>query len=252
MEAKQTELRKKSKWSKIPNALTISRLVIALAIVLVLLIRPYGWDIDNANDYLGIAIIPFDGITCVVDKVSYQFQGMLYTQVLVAGGLFVLGCLTDFLDGYLSRKYNWVSNFGKIMDPVADKVLVDATLIVLSVYNLVFVWITIIIIARDILVDATRMVKAKEGIVVPANIWGKCKTVFQMLGIMLILFCFNRYILVPDSDIIPPMCQDHAGPYLMYNPIAALANIGLYLALIFSVVSGVIYEVKMLSQPKAK
>ena len=249
MEAKQTELRKNSKWSKIPNALTISRLVIAVAIVLVLLIRPYGWDIDN-DGTLGIAVIPFLGITCEINGTLFQFEGLLYTQVLVAGGLFVLGCLTDFLDGYLSRKYNWISNFGKIMDPVADKVLVDATLIVLSVYNLVFVWITIIIIARDILVDATRMVKAKEGIVVPANVWGKCKTIFQMLGIMLILFCFNRYMLIPDTGI--PMCQDHAGPYLMYNPIAALANTGLYLALIFSVVSGVIYEVKMLSKPKVK
>ena len=243
MASKQKELKKVHKGKWIPNALTISRLVFALAIVLVLLIKPYGWAVDNQEGmYEGIYMYGIS-IDWKLGVLPVQFISVFYVQFLVAGGLFVLGCITDFLDGFLSRKYNWVSDFGKIMDPVADKVLVDATLIVLCVYNLVYVWIVILIIARDILVDATRMVKAKEGKVVPANIWGKCKTVFQMLGIMLILFAFNRIIF----NINLPISFEQ-----MYNPATAIANIGLYLALIFSLTSGVIYEVQMLSKPKKR
>ncbi|MCF0227385.1 MAG: CDP-diacylglycerol--glycerol-3-phosphate 3-phosphatidyltransferase [Malacoplasma sp.] len=255
MEAKQTELKSNSKWSKIPNALTISRLVFAVAIVIVLFIKPYNWIIDNGDALLdegfgtgsGFYNFPMS-VMGTYHGIEVTYSSFMYIQFYVAAGLFILGCLTDFLDGYLSRKYNWISNFGKIMDPVADKVLVDSVLIVLAVFGLTYVWIVIIIIARDILVDATRMVKAKEGIVVPANIWGKCKTVFQMIGILMFLIVFNRIgIWNEESGIIGFVSFKG-----MYNPATAIANSGLCLALIFSVVSGVIYEVKMLAKPKVK
>ena len=266
MKAQQTNLKKVHKGKQIPNILTISRLVIAVAIVLVLLIKPYGWDMDKVEG--GYAFAGVAAYQIPVTKIGQEYLGIhteftyityLSGQFLIAGGLFVIGCITAFLDGYLSRKYNWVSNFGKIMDPVADKVLIDATLIVLAVYNLVFVWIVIILVARDILVDATGMVKAKEGKVVPANIWGKCKTVFQMFGVMEILFVFNRIYFVAtkftpviDSNDLVPFFQDKNTMEYMYNPVTAMANIGMYLALIFSLASGVIYEVQMLSKPKTK
>ena len=261
MESQQAELKKVHKGKWIPNALTISRLIIAIAIVLVLLIKPYSWGIDKDEGGSSTGLVSFV-LEGVVKKETweglvgyeYTYASFLYGQFIVAGALFIVGCLTDFLDGFLSRKYNWVSDFGKIMDPVADKVLVDATLIVLTVYNLVFVWIVIIIVARDILVDATRMVKAKEGKVVPANIWGKCKTVFQMIGVIEILFVFNRVATFVNTGTEPGFIgyQDTLGMSYMYNPAIALANIGLYLALIFSVTSGIIYEIQMLGKPKAK
>ena len=249
MKSKQKHFKKVHKGKWIPNALTMSRVIIAIAIVVVLLVQPYGWSIDN-NERVGIVTIPIIGITKTYGLTECAYESTLYIQFLIAGSLFIIGCLTDFLDGYLSRKYNWISNFGKIMDPVADKVLIDATLIVLCVYNFVYVWIVVLLIARDILVDATRMVKAKEGKVVPANIWGKCKTVFQMLGIMEIMFVFNRIWLIPEYGITIP--QDQLGFNEMYNPATAIANIGLYLALFFSLTSGIIYEVQMLKKHKAK
>ena len=237
MKAKQTELKKVYKGKWIPNALTISRLVFAVAIVVVLIVKPYNWGIDH------------DGIVGIWDfdvKLGGELYNVIYyAQFSIAGGLFILGCLTDFLDGYLSRKYNWVSTFGKIMDPVADKVLINSTLIMLSVYNLVFVWITILLIARDVLVDATRMVKAKDGIVVPANIWGKLKTVFEMLGILVFFLGFNRYRTLDGFN-------KYVTFHTMYNDLSALINVGMYLALIFSITSGVIYEVNMLKKPTKK
>ena len=250
MKAKQEELKKVHKGKWIPNALTISRLVIAVAIVIVLLVKPYEWHIDCEKNGLGGGFAEISlGLTKSIESTVYTYVTTLFVQFYVAGGLFVLGCITDFLDGFLSRKYNWVSKFGKIMDPVADKVLVDATLIILVAYNLVYVWIVVLLIARDILVDATRMVKATEGKVVPANIWGKCKTVFEMLGILLFLFFFNRIGRCTEGYYRP---QDIDEMKNMYNPATAIANIGLYLALIFSIVSGVIYEIQMLSKPKIK
>lgn len=97
--------------------------------------------------------------------------------------IFVLAFLTDMLDGYLARKNNQVSNFGKIMDPLADKVLVAAAMVLLTASGVVNPWITILVLAREFAVSGIRIAAAAEGNVVAASWWGKIKTIEQFIAI---------------------------------------------------------------------
>ena len=105
--------------------------------------------------------------------------------------IFALAFLTDLLDGYLARKNNQVSDFGKIMDPLADKVLVAAAMILLTQTGVVSAWVTILVLAREFIVSGVRMAAAAEGNVVAASIWGKAKTMWQFIAITLALL-INR------------------------------------------------------------
>ena len=106
---------------------------------------------------------------------------------LIATALFVLAFFTDWLDGYLARKTNQVTNFGKIMDPLADKVLVAAAMVCMTADGMVNPWITIAILAREFTVSGIRIAAAAEGNVVAASIWGKLKTVWQFIAITVAL-----------------------------------------------------------------
>jgi CDP-diacylglycerol--glycerol-3-phosphate 3-phosphatidyltransferase len=101
--------------------------------------------------------------------------------------LFAFGSFTDFLDGYIARKYNLVTTFGKFMDPIADKLLVNTTFIFLSVWAEIPVIVTIIMIARDTIVDAIRLVMMDQQVVIAASKWGKAKTVTQMIALIVVL-----------------------------------------------------------------
>lgn len=101
--------------------------------------------------------------------------------------IFVLAFLTDMLDGYLARKNNQVSNFGKIMDPLADKVLVAAAMVLLTASGVVNPWITILVLAREFAVSGIRIAAAAEGNVVAASWWGKIKTIEQFVAITVAL-----------------------------------------------------------------
>ncbi len=107
-----------------------------------------------------------------------------------AGIVFVLASLTDFADGYLARKNDIVSNFGKFLDPVADKLLVMTSMIMLSGRpgSLLPAWLVCVILARDLLIDCLRMMAAKKGIVIAAGPLGKIKTTLQMLAVIALLF----------------------------------------------------------------
>lgn len=108
----------------------------------------------------------------------------MYTNwSLVTTIIFVLAFLTDMLDGYLARKNNEVSNFGKIMDPLADKVLVAAAMVLLTASGVVNPWITILVLAREFAVSGIRIAAAAEGNVVAASWWGKIKTIEQFIAI---------------------------------------------------------------------
>lgn len=111
--------------------------------------------------------------------------------------LFVLAFLTDMLDGYLARKNNQVSNFGKIMDPLADKVLVAAAMVLLTASGVVSSWVTILVLAREFAVSGIRIAAAAEGNVVAASKWGKLKTIWQFIAITLALI-INRGNLFVD------------------------------------------------------
>lgn len=108
---------------------------------------------------------------------------------LTAAGLFILGCITDFLDGKIARKYNLVTDFGKFIDPVADKLLVLTTMIMLVHLRMMDAWIVIVILCRELAVDGLRMVAVGQGKVIAAGPLGKWKTTCQMvlITVMLIL-----------------------------------------------------------------
>lgn len=105
----------------------------------------------------------------------------------IALGIFVVASLTDLLDGKIARKYNLVTNFGKLMDPLADKLLVSAALICLSAQDRLAAWIVIVIISREFIVSGLRQIAADNGIVIAASYWGKYKTTFQMIMICLLI-----------------------------------------------------------------
>ena len=107
--------------------------------------------------------------------------------------VFLLASFTDFLDGHLARKNNMVTNFGKFLDPLADKLLVAAALIMLVESGIIPAWIPIIILAREFSVSGIRMLAASEGKVIAASWYGKVKTVSQMVAISLAFLCTSRF-----------------------------------------------------------
>lgn len=116
---------------------------------------------------------------------------------IAAGVLFILAALTDLLDGQIARKYNLVTDFGKFIDPVADKLLVLATLVMLVRGGLMEAWVTVVILCRELAVDGLRMVAVGQGKVIAAGSLGKWKTTFQMVTIVCILLlnkaCFATW-----------------------------------------------------------
>ena len=109
---------------------------------------------------------------------------------LLSLAIFIIASLTDLLDGKIARKYNLVTNFGKFMDPIADKLLVCSALIILIQLGRIPSWVVLIIIAREFIIGGFRTVAADNGVVIAASYWGKYKTVFQMIMVCLMLANF--------------------------------------------------------------
>lgn len=110
----------------------------------------------------------------------------------IATAIFIVASLTDLADGKIARKYNLVTNFGKFMDPLADKLLVCSALICLVESKKLSAWIVIIIIAREFIISGFRLVAADNGVVIAASYWGKFKTTFQMLMIIALILDFQH------------------------------------------------------------
>lgn len=136
---------------------------------------------------------------------------------LIATVIFALASLTDMLDGQIARKYNMVTNFGKLMDPLADKVLTAAAMICLVELGDLAAWIAVVIIFREYLITGLRSVAASENIVVAANIWGKVKTVCQMIALMLLMV----------KPQIIDLCGINIGLWLIYVAVALTIYSGL-------------------------
>ena len=145
---------------------------------------------------------------------------------IVAFVLFVAASVTDFFDGYLARKHNLVSNFGKIMDPLADKILVYSAFCLMVDDNTIAGWMLIVILAREFVVAGMRTVAASEGIVIAAAMSGKIKTVLQMIAVPLLLFV--------------PVLEGSAAGYV----VNFAAQIFLWGSLIMTVYSGIEYVMK--------
>ncbi len=136
----------------LPNKLTIIRVIMIPFFVLFLLSDLLG----NASDWIALIV-------------------------------FIVASLTDLLDGYLARKHNLVTNFGKFMDPLADKLLVCAAMICLVELGRLPAWIVVIIISREFIISGFRLIASDNGVVIAASYWGKFKTTFQMIMICLLI-----------------------------------------------------------------
>jgi len=151
-----------------PNKLTMARIIMAI-IVIVMLLFPY----DQV------------GINMPIYELNNVTIGLEY---IISGILFIVAAVTDFVDGNYARKHNMVTDFGKVMDAIADKVLVNGVLIILAYNRMIPVIVPVIIITRDTVVDSIKMVAGKKGNVVAASIAGKIKTIAMMVGLSLVFF----------------------------------------------------------------
>lgn len=111
-----------------------------------------------------------------------------------AAAIFIIASLTDMLDGKIARKNNLVTNFGKFMDPLADKLLVCSAMICLTANNKLAAWIVIVIISREFIISGFRLVASDNGVVIAASYWGKFKTTFQMIMIVMLILDFDNDI----------------------------------------------------------
>ena len=150
-----------------PNKLTIARMIIVPFLVIFLLT---GWG-GEANRYISLT-------------------------------LFVVASVTDWFDGYLARKNNLVTNFGKFMDPLADKLLVCSAMICMIDLKRLPAWFVIFIIAREFIISGFRLIAAENGIVIAANYWGKFKTASQMIMIILLILHFDGIFVILEQIFI--------------------------------------------------
>lgn len=120
----------------------------------------------------------------------------------IAAAIFIVASFTDFLDGHIARKYNLVTNFGKFMDPLADKLLVCSAMIALVGMDRLQSWIVIIIIAREFIISGFRLIASDNGVVIAASYWGKFKTNFQMFMIIMLIINLGTDIAVIIENIL--------------------------------------------------
>lgn len=151
------------------NKITMSRVIMSF-IIMILLLFPF--------ELMGIKMP------------TYLFNGNVYIELkyIIAGVIFVIASLTDFFDGYVARKYNMVTDFGKMVDAISDKLLTNTVLIILACDGMVSPIIAVVIIARDIVVDSIKMIIGNKGYAVAAIKIAKYKTAALMFGLALTLF----------------------------------------------------------------
>ena len=141
-------------------------------------------NLPNKLTILRVILIPFF-VAFLMD--AFHIPGTKW----IALAIFIIASLTDMLDGKIARKYNLVTNFGKFMDLLADKLLVCSALIAFVDMDMVPTWIVMIIIAREFIISGFRLVASDNGIVIAAGIWGKLKTVCQMIMIIVLIADFG-------------------------------------------------------------
>ncbi|MBO7096022.1 MAG: CDP-diacylglycerol--glycerol-3-phosphate 3-phosphatidyltransferase [Lachnospiraceae bacterium] len=191
--SEQTNKNKESIWN-LPNALTVFRIILIIPFTVLLLGGQRGW-----------------------------FGSNLLIPDIIADLIFIIASLTDMLDGKIARRYGLVSNFGKFMDPLADKLLVCTAMIALIDMKRIPAWVVIIIIAREFIISGFRLIAVENGKVIAASWWGKFKTTFQM--IMVILMIVEPILVLIGMPVI-------------------VVDIIMYIALALTIVSLIDYLVK--------
>ncbi len=184
----------------LPNRITMARIFLSILIIAILL-------------------FPFDAVGITTLKLFINESIVVDVKYLIVGGLFIVASITDFVDGYIARKYSMVTDLGKMLDAIADKVLVNSVLIILATSGFIHPLIPVIIVCRDTFVNTIKMIAGNKGKVVAAIKSGKLKTICMMIGISLTLF-YNL-------------------PFELWN--LRISDVFLYVACILSVVSAVQY-----------
>ncbi len=190
----------------LPNKITFARIILSVLLLILLVFPMFKIGVEFPILHLGPS-----GSKILVDS-----------KYLIAGFIFLIAATTDFLDGYLARKNNLVTDLGKVLDAIADKVLVNGVLIILAVNGFISVIVPVVIVTRDIIVDSIKMIVGKREGAVGASIAGKVKTVFMLIGITLTFF-YNM-------------------PFEFYN--IRISDLCLLIATVMSIISGIEYYVK--------
>lgn len=180
-------------------------------------------NLPNKLTVLRVALVPV--------FLFFLLSGGIYANYLLAALVFALAALTDALDGHIARSRGLITTFGKFMDPLADKILVASAMIAFVELGMAPSWVVVAIIAREFLVTSLRLVAASENIVIAADIWGKLKTVSQMVWILAALLL---------RGITCTTCV----PLDTFNAAAFAVDVLMYLTLALTVASGINYIVK--------
>ena len=151
-------------------------------------------NLPNKLTIFRVILIPFFVLFLLLEPDNQTFR-------LIADLIFIVASLTDMLDGKIARKYNLVTNFGKFMDPLADKLLVCSALICLIELEQIPAWMVIVIISREFIISGFRLVASDNGVVIAASYWGKFKTTFQMIAVILMILDIDALSLLTTAMI---------------------------------------------------
>lgn len=152
-------------------------------------------NLPNKLTILRMIMIPFFVVALLMEG------GQVQTFRYLAAGIFIVASLTDMLDGKIARKYNLITNFGKFMDPLADKLLVCSALICLVELRELPAWMVIVIISREFIISGFRLVASDNGVVIAASYWGKFKTTFQMIAVVLLILKIEALSMVTTAVV---------------------------------------------------
>ena len=190
-------------------------------------------NLPNKLTMFRIILIPFFVIAMML--ISKDTMYFVYVSLII----YVIASFTDQLDGYISRKYNLITDFGKIMDPLADKLLVAAGFVMLTGMGIVPAWITVIVICRDFIMNAVRMFSAGDKVVIAAAWSGKVKTAFQLIGVCLAIL---------DILNINGGFFAFVNNYTSYSMFELVINAGMSISILIAVIATIYSLIEYLSK----
>ena len=181
-------------------------------------------NVPNILTIARIFITPVFLAVILMDNLPHKF--------LIACIIFSIGSITDAIDGHLARKNNQITNFGKFLDPIADKILTTAALLAFMSMGLCNIWIVMLVLTREFAIASVRMIAAAGGVVIPANIWGKIKTVSQMTFTILIMLLGETWEIISNTNKVL---------FEKLPDLSLISNGLLWITAILTVISGIIY-----------
>ena len=181
-------------------------------------------NVPNLLTIARIIITPIFLAVILMDTLPHRF--------LIACIVFSIASITDAIDGHLARKNNQITNFGKFLDPIADKILTTSALLAFMSEGLCNIWIVMLILTREFAIASVRMIAATGGVVIPANIWGKIKTVSQMVFTILIMLLGETWEILSNTNKVL---------FEKLPDLSLISNGLLWITAILTIISGVIY-----------